>query len=219
MPVGKSSMHDISEYYPTVCTETPAFNSAFCSEHTRMVQESGFRTNIREFITDCGGDPNRYSKEERAKVNGVLKGLLQQQDGVLPTAEEDQGVEFLLNNNEVLDPDILKPVEKEGGCNKNTGLVFRMYNWSRGIFQIVAGSGHILYWAPIYEHESPHQAAFLIVKFLSMKLEGKTEEDYRNYYVAYDNICAGISICIFQLSFFRTNKLAIRTYSQLATYY
>ena len=62
--------------------------------------------------------------------------------------------------------------------------------WSRGIFQIVTGGGHIDYWIPIYDSEGPHQVAFILIKYLQLKLRGKTEEEINQFYLSYDHMCA-----------------------------
>ena len=152
----KSPLNDIQDYLPLVCTESPAHNSGFCETHTRVVASLGYPTNVRDFITRCGGNPSHYTKECKEKVKGVLKTILRAQGGVeeTETAEIAQGTGYLLRNQEVTNENNLQ-FEEEGenveGCRKNTGQIHRLHNWSRGIFQVVSGGGHIDYWTPIYE--------------------------------------------------------------------
>ena len=193
MPVPKTGpLRNIGDYFPAVCTESPVHNSGFCGEHTDLIQSLGLPTKVQSFITYCGADPKNFTTKEKAKVKQVLRTIVENQDSQIhvPTSEEDQGIEFLLENEDISSTANLKSEEEVSGCNKNTGITQRLYNWSRGIFQIVAGSGHIETWAPIYEHESPHQSAFLMIKYLTMKLEGKNEEDYRNFFISYDSMCS-----------------------------
>ena len=35
-------------------------------------------------------------------------------------------------------------------CNKDTGGLKAYHSWSRGVFFIVSGGGHIEYWQPLY---------------------------------------------------------------------
>ena len=37
-------------------------------------------------------------------------------------------------------------------CNKDTGGLKAFHCWSRGVFVIVSGGGHIEYWQPLYRY-------------------------------------------------------------------
>ncbi len=39
---------------------------------------------------------------------------------------------------------------KEIHCNKDTGGLKTLHCWSRGLFFVVSGGGHIDYWQPLY---------------------------------------------------------------------
>ena len=41
-------------------------------------------------------------------------------------------------------------VEVVTSCNKDTGGLKAFHSWSRGVFVIVSGGGHIEYWQPLY---------------------------------------------------------------------
>ena len=73
-------------------------------------------------------------------------------------------------------------------CRKDIGVIHRLHTWSRGIVEIVGGGGIIEYWAPIFESEGPVQTFFIMLMFLLLKLKGLDEEDYRKFYISYDNM-------------------------------
>ena len=155
----------------------------------------GYETNIRDFITSCGGNPSHYTRECKEKVKEVLKTILRAQGGEIETETADvaQGVRYLLRNQAVANLNNLQIQEEADDsekCSKNTGQIHRLHNWSRGIFQVVSGGGHIDYWIPIYESEGPHQVAFILIKYLQLKLKGKTQEEIRQFYLSYDHMCA-----------------------------
>ena len=63
------------------------------------------------------------------------------------TADLAQGTTFLLSNNEVTTEANLQfdTVPDDQKCSKDTGQNVRLYNWTRGIFQVVGPGGVILY--------------------------------------------------------------------------
>ena len=46
------------------------------------------------------------------------------------------------------------------------------------------------YWSNLYSSEGPHQSAYIMIKYLSLQLKGWTAEQYRNFFISYDNMCA-----------------------------
>ena len=80
-----------------------------------------------------------------------------------------------------------------GGVRTAMALFFfakcHLRNILCGIFQIVSGGGHIEYWVPIYDSEGPHQVAFILIKYLQLKLRGKTEEERKQFFLSYDHMC------------------------------
>lgn len=190
----KYPLQNIQEYFPLVCTEEPAPGSAFCSTHSKLVKDCGYETNLKKFITSCGANPSNYTRVERDKVKEVLKTLLRTTGNraTTETAEVAQGTAFLLNNSEVTNAANLQFEDRpdEENCTKDTGQKVRLHNWTRGIFQVVGPGGIILYWSNLYSSEGPHQSAYIMIKYLSLQLKGWTAEEYRNFFISYDNMCA-----------------------------
>ena len=189
----KYPLQNIQEYFPLVCTEEPAAGSGFCASHSKLVQNCGYPTNLKSFIKSCGANPSNYTRGERDKVKEVLKTLLRTRgNGEVSTETADlaQGTTFLLSNNEVTTEANLQfdTVPDDQKCSKDTGQNVRLYNWTRGIFQVVGPGGIILYWSNLYSSEGPHQSAYIMIKYLSLQLEGRTAEEYRNFFISYDNM-------------------------------
>ena len=110
---------------------------------------------------------SNYTRGERDKVKEVLKTLLRTRgnDEVsTETADLAQGTTFLLCNNEVTTEANLQfdTVPDDQKCSKDTGQNVRLYNWTRGIFQVVGPGGVILYWSNLYSSEGPHQSAYIM---------------------------------------------------------
>ena len=121
----------------------------------------------------------------------VLQNLVKSSPGQMTTEtpEMAQGTSYLLRNREVTNEDNFK-MEVEGDkCFKNTGEIHRLHNWSRGIFQVVGAGGFIEYWSPLYNSENPHQVALLMIKYLGLKMEGKSQSEMENFWLSYDNVC------------------------------
>ena len=59
--------------------------------------------------------------------------------------------DFLTTNPGFLNDDSL---ENELLCNKDTGGLKSLQCWSRGMFFVVSGGGHIEYWQPLYRYVS-----------------------------------------------------------------
>ena len=49
---------------------------------------------------------------------------------------------------------------------------------------VVGGGGHIEWFTPLYNSEGPAQAGVAMVKYLDLKLAGKTEEEYQDFYLS-----------------------------------
>ena len=56
--------------------------------------------------------------------------------------------------------------QEDDACNKDTGSVMKLRRWSRGIFAIVPGGGHIKMFASLFNSESPTQVAMILLSFL-----------------------------------------------------
>ena len=66
---------------------------------------------------------------------------------------------------------------------RDTGNKVRLRRWSRGIFAIVRGGGHIETFAPLYKSESPTQVGTLTSKFL---LQNTDKNTWSDVYLSYD---------------------------------
>ena len=190
-PQEKYSGQNILEEYPNVCSEEPVPGSAFCKDHTKIVESLEYPTQLKKFIQKCGADPDAYTKEGKKKVKAVLQGLSKLKDTQEKTSsgEDSQGTGYLLRNRQISNTDNFKMTEgSDDKCRKDIGVIHRLHTWSRGIVEIVGGGGIIEYWAPIFESEGPVQTFFIMLMFLLLKLKGLDEEDYRKFYISYDNM-------------------------------
>ena len=66
------SREDITEFVQNVCTKGPTPGQAFCDHHCSILNSKVIPTELRQFIKYCGADPNRYTKEEKKKVDDRL---------------------------------------------------------------------------------------------------------------------------------------------------
>ena len=66
------SKQDVTNFVPNVCTKGPTPGQAFCDHHCSILNSKGIPTELRQFIKYCGADPNRYTKEEKKKVDAKL---------------------------------------------------------------------------------------------------------------------------------------------------
>ena len=106
------------------------------------------------------------------------------------SAEDAQGTGYVLRNRLIANQDNFKMTDgPDDTCRKDIGIVHRLHKWSRGVEEIVGGGGIIEYWAPIYDSENPVQIFFIILKYLLLKHEGKGEEEYKRFFLSYDNMC------------------------------
>ena len=90
-----SSNENISKYVPNACTQGPDTGKAFCMEHAIAIEAKGIPTKLRPFIKYCGADPNRYTKEEKKKVDSVLKAIC---EGHVEPVSTSQGTSMILRN-------------------------------------------------------------------------------------------------------------------------
>ena len=99
-PKNKYPDSDIQEYLPNACPEQPSPGSAFCENHSAVVEKMGHPSKIRPFLEFCGANPDAYTDIGRAKVKTVLKKLAEDNvDPIVGAAVEDvQGVGYLLRN-------------------------------------------------------------------------------------------------------------------------
>ena len=176
--------------YPNVCSEEPAHGSAFCSSHSKIIEQLEYPTELRKFITKCGADPDAYTKEGKKKVRAVLEKLSKTHDTKSTMSAEDaQGTSYFLRNRQISTKENFQTTDgPDDDCRKDIGILHRLHSWSRGIVEIVGGGGIIEYWAPIFDSEGPVQTLFIILVFLQMKLKGLGEDDYKSFFISYDNM-------------------------------
>ena len=185
-------IQDIFSSYPNVCTEQPAHASAFCTHHSKIVEELGYPSELRKFLEKCGANPNSYTKEGKIKVSKVLDQLSEESNSEETTnsAEDSQGMKYFLRNANLANKDNFTLAEDaEDDCRKDIGEVQRLHRRSRGVECVVGGGGVIDYWAPLYKSEGPTQVALIFLNYLRLKLQGKTVEDFRKFFFSFDNIC------------------------------
>ena len=84
-----------------------------------------------------------------------------------------------------------------------------------GIMEIVGGGGIIEYWAPIYDSENPVQVFFIILKYLQLKFEGKGEEEYKKFFLSYDNMCHLDSLRLFVVHW---KEMPTKEFQQIYSY-
>ena len=99
-PKKQGPIQDIMSLYPNVCTEQPAHASAFCAQHSKIVEELGYPSELRKFLEKCGANPNSYTKEGKLKVSKVLDQLSEEstQEETTNSAEDSQGIKYFLRN-------------------------------------------------------------------------------------------------------------------------
>ena len=61
--------------------------------HAIAIEAKGIQTKLRPFIKYCGADPNRYTKEEKKKVDSVLKAIC---EGHMEPVTISQGTRMIL---------------------------------------------------------------------------------------------------------------------------
>ena len=74
-PKNRYPAQNILKTYPNICPEQPAYGSAFCVQHSKTVEDLGYPSKLREFLTKCGANPNSYTKEGKALVSAELDKL------------------------------------------------------------------------------------------------------------------------------------------------
>ena len=131
-PVREAGLsEDFDKFIPAVCPSSPANGKAFCAEHTKLMDENGYTTNLRPFLAslsteDFKVDPYNYTKEQLAHVKKRLNEIAKELDSdpsVRPpnvmTATQAQGISYFLRER----PADVANFELEGdnqtdNCNK-----------------------------------------------------------------------------------------------------
>ena len=63
----------VTDFVPQVCPSEPEFGSAFCKIHARTVEQLKRPSKLRPFLKSCGTDGLKVNKEDRSKIDRVLK--------------------------------------------------------------------------------------------------------------------------------------------------
>ena len=123
----------------------------------------------------------------------MIHEISEQMEGSLEnvvSASDAQGVSYLLRDTAFRrTQNFVMTGDDANECNKDTGSVMKLRRWSRGILAIVRGGGHIEYFAPLFNSESPTQVAMILLAFLSEILKDVRPELWHKIYISYDNMC------------------------------
>ena len=188
---------DLHQYIPNVCTESPAFGQAFCQRHCNIIGSMGYPTELREFLKSCSGDgheevnPDNFTKIMQDRVARVLKKISTDipDSTKFKSSVDAQGTGYLLRDRNIITKATVQMTGDGEDCNKDTGTKVRLRRWSRGVFAIVRGGGHIEYFSPLYKSESPTQVATITLKFLLEALKHIEVESWSKVFLSYDNMC------------------------------
>ena len=185
---------DLQSYIPMISTNSPLSGQAFCKEHCQKVSSLGYPTDLKDFLKSCSSErqivnPREYSKPMRQRVDEVIHEISEKIEGTVAnvkTASEAQGFSYLLRDTAFRrQQNFILAGDNTNECNKDTGSVMKVRRWSRGILAIVRGGGHIEYFAPLFNSESPTQVAMIFVAFLC----DVRPELWNQMYMSYDNMC------------------------------
>ena len=144
---------------------------AFCSFHCKAAEAQGRPSNLSEFISVCGANPEALTKEGKVKMNEVLQ-TMAKNSTVEETLSDDQQIGFLLKNPNLATKENFTATEKTGeDCRKDLGekTVHKLSKTRGGLFSI-SGGGVIRSWSTLYKSEGATQVALLMISFLFMYL-------------------------------------------------
>ena len=154
IPSNKSPVQNILEALPNVCAEETVFGSAFCVSHKQVIENMGYPSDLRGFISSCGGNPSSFTKDDKKKVKAVLESLSQTYAGENTTESggDAQGTTYLLRNRELATASNFEMTEeKDDHCKKNIGQLQTLNKWSRGVLVMVGAGGIVEWWCPLYD--------------------------------------------------------------------
>ena len=151
-------LKDVQEFVPNVCVESPDHGKVFCQRHSKIIDQLGHPSGLRDFIKSCGADPNHYTKEGMGKVASVLESLSQKNSASVEdkdTSGGSQGTSQLLKNKEIMKKEnfVVNDHNDDGveQCRKDVGDRIQLRRRSRGVEVFVTGGGIIRQWSPIYK--------------------------------------------------------------------
>ena len=180
----------ITDFVPQVCTNEPKHGKAFCSSHSEAAEKLGRPSGLRPFLKSCGTDGENVKKEDKNKINNVLKDMAARINIKGKTVGEEQGTEMFLRNKEVMNKEKLTVVESgEEDCRKDVGENVRLRRFSRGILAACSGGGHIWSFDSLFKSEGPLQVSLLMLKYLMKRFPDTNPEEWMKHFVNYDNIC------------------------------
>ena len=116
---------NLLQHLPNVCSQSPAFKSAFCKVHKQIIESFGYPSELRKFIDRCGADSTCFTKQGRLQVKSVLESLSKAYTGELSTqsGDEAQGTRYLLRDRTLATATNFEMTEPpEERCKKNTGI-------------------------------------------------------------------------------------------------
>lgn len=120
---------DFDKYLPSVCTNAPANNKAFCEVHAQLVEEFGYSSNLKEFLESCSTrelevNTETYTKTQQEQVKEKLKQIASEVENGHPdsviSASEAQGTTYYLRDRNLMQLDNFELAGDEGedDCNK-----------------------------------------------------------------------------------------------------
>ena len=148
---------DILDFVPSVCTEAPVSGKAFCYKHAKQAEDQGKPSNLSEFISTCGADPNALTKEGKGKMKEVLKKMAEK-TGVKEEIKDEQ-IGYLLRNRDLANKEnFTSEKTNEDDCRKDLGekTVHKLSKSRGGLFSI-SGGGVIRSWSTLYKSEGATQ--------------------------------------------------------------
>jgi len=180
---------EITQYLPQACPSAPLHGKAFCRVHCEAAEQLGQPTDLRGFLKSCKTDPNNQDKEARGKVNAVLKQMAEAIKVKQTTVGEDQGTEFMIRNEELVNTEKLKVTEESvEECRKDVGDVKKLRRYNRGVFLSCSGGGHIWSFDTLYNSEGTTQVALLKLRYL-MRRFPPDRSSWKGHTLNYDNMC------------------------------
>ena len=178
----------VTDFVPQVCPSEPEFGSAFCNIHARAVEGLGRPSKLRPFLKSCGTHGQKINKEEKSKIDKVLKEMAFKTKHVGQSVGVEQGTEHMLRNEKLMNSKKMTLDEVED-CRKDVGENVRLRRFTRGILAACSGGGHIWSFDALYKSEGPLQVSLLMIKYLMKRLSETNPKHWYKHYINYDNIC------------------------------
>lgn len=178
----------VTEFVPQVCPSEPEYGSAFCNIHARAVEQLKRPSKLRPFLKSCGTDGQKVNKEDKSKIDSVLKEMALKTNIKAQSVGVEQGTEEMLRNERLMNSKKLTLEEVED-CRKDVGENVRLRRYTRGILAACSGGGHIWSFDALYKSEGPLQVSLLMIKYLMKRLAVIDPKLWSKHFINYDNIC------------------------------